>query len=72
MMDIEFTDRVMDFALQNDHVNVLFMQQAAAYRIPVEIDQFAKLVGDVAAGYKSKKPIKVTVRRSVEIVDIKL
>jgi|GraSoiStandDraft_50_1057286.scaffolds.fasta_scaffold315079_1 hypothetical protein len=58
---VEFTDRVTDFGTREGRVNVLFAKQAANYELSVGQSDFVELVARLAAAWKSRTPVKVTV-----------
>ena len=60
-LNVEFTDRVTDFGTDSGYVSVLFSHQAAGYKISMERDDFAEQIGNLAAAWKSGKPVKVVV-----------
>jgi hypothetical protein len=70
MIDTEFTDRVEDFGTYQGRLSVLFSRQAAQYYVPIERENFAQLVSELAAAWRSKKDVKVAVEQGVEIVAI--
>jgi len=68
-IEIEFTDRVTDFASLPGYVNVLFEKHAANYMISIGNENFSQLVADLADAWKSKTATKITVQ-AVEIISI--
>ena len=60
-LNVEFTDRVTGFGTDSGYVSVLFSLQAAGYKISMERDDFAEQIGNLAAAWKSGKPVKVVV-----------
>ena len=71
-LNVEFTDQVSNFATRSGYVIVLFAHQAAGYEISMERDDFAKQIGNLAAAWKSGKPITVVLERGVQIKSINL
>jgi 2-keto-3-deoxy-galactonokinase len=69
MTEREFTDRIQDFHTEQGKVTVLFFAAAAPYTIDAAREDFAALVGKLAAGWKARQPIKVVVR-GMEIIGI--
>jgi hypothetical protein len=70
-IEIEFIDRVTDFASLSGYVNVLFEKHAANYMISIGNENFSRLVADLADAWKSKRATKITVQ-AVEIISIDL
>ena len=71
-MTLSFTARVLRFGLRDDHVEVTLEHKAAAYRVSPDRDDFATLVGQIAAAWKSKAPVQIEVERGVEIARVAL
>jgi hypothetical protein len=69
-LNVEFTDRVTGFGTDSGYVSVLFSLQAAGYEISMERDDFAEQIGNLAAAWKSGKPVKVVLERGVQIQSI--
>ena len=69
-LNVEFTDRVTGFGTDSGYVSVLLSLQAAGYEISMERDDFAEQIGNLAAAWKSGKPVKVVLERGVQIQSI--
>jgi hypothetical protein len=70
MTEREFTDRIQDFHTEQGKVSVLFFAAAAPYTIDAAREDFAALVGKLAAAWKGRQQIKVVVR-GMEIIGLR-
>ena len=57
----EFTDRVIGFGTEEDHVTVLFAGMAAGYEIPVAAADIGALIAAVALSWQHQRPLDVVV-----------
>ncbi|AMS33442.1 MAG: hypothetical protein ACK499_11890 [Betaproteobacteria bacterium] len=69
-LNVEFTDQVSNFGTRSGYVMVLFAKQAAGYELSMERDDFAEQIGNLAAAWKSGKPVNVVLERGVQIRSI--
>ena len=68
--DFEFTDNVMEFGSDGRTVGVLFTRQAAGYHLSIESAEFGPALSALAASWKERKPVKVSVR-GTEILQVR-
>jgi hypothetical protein len=60
--DFEFSDLVTDFGSDGRGVGVLFARQAGGYRLAAEAAEFDKTLSALAASWRKRKAVRVTVR----------
>lgn len=65
----EFTEEVMSFSSEPQHVSVTFSRHAGVYRLPVTHEDFVQQMANIANSFKTDQPVKAVVRGQ-EIVSI--